>query len=372
MRELRGLGLIVLVLAALPACSSDGQDESPALSGVKAISAGFFHSCALLEDGTVSCWGAVHEERPVGASSFRSTTLALTVPSVADARSISAGFTHTCAALSDGRGACWGDVPFTGTPAHEVTDARFVAAGTTHDCALMADATVQCWGESTNLGLGSDPATRRFAGTVPDVSDATAIDVSSYSSCALLADGGVKCWGSTWFDGDTLSDESLAGGVWLMRTPTPRAVERLPSSTAIATGFQFYCAVLADTTVACWGRLPPRDSAPDAAASAYPVAVDGLVDVTAIAAGSDHVCALRSDGTISCWGSNTSGQLGDGSELSSAVPVLVKGIDSAIALSAGNTQTCALLANGTVSCWGDNGCPSCARSSIPQVVRTAP
>src|SRR3954468_8830302 len=112
----RGLGLILLLLTALPACSGDGADEAPppALSGVKAISAGYFHSCALREDGTVSCWGALPEERPVGATSFRSTTLALNLPGVVGALSISAGFTHTCAALSDGRGTCWGELPFSG------------------------------------------------------------------------------------------------------------------------------------------------------------------------------------------------------------------------------------------------------------------
>ena len=42
-----------------------------------------------------------------------------------------------------------------------------------------------------------------------------------------------------------------------------------------------------------------------------PVAVAGLSGVTAIAAGI-HTCALLADTTVRCWGNNASGELGDG------------------------------------------------------------
>ena len=58
MLRLRAAG-VMLLLAATPACSS-GEREAPALSGVTAISTGFDSNCALINDGSVRCWGFNH------------------------------------------------------------------------------------------------------------------------------------------------------------------------------------------------------------------------------------------------------------------------------------------------------------------------
>lgn len=48
----------------------------------------------------------------------------------------------------------------------------------------------------------------------------------------------------------------------------------------------------------------------------------GMPDIIAIAAGQFHSLALASDGTVWAWGNNLFGQLGDGTNVNSNVPVM--------------------------------------------------
>ncbi|HBE06182.1 MAG TPA: hypothetical protein DCY85_06795 [Firmicutes bacterium] len=52
--------------------------------------------------------------------------------------------------------------------------------------------------------------------------------------------------------------------------------------------------------------------------------VNGLNGVMAIAGGGYHTIALKADCSIWAWGSNSTGQLGDGSNANSSVPVAVQ------------------------------------------------
>ena len=76
---------------------------------------------------------------------------------------------------------------------------------------------------------------------------------------------------------------------------------------------------------------------------------------TQVAAGGNHSCALLADTTVKCWGYNGQGQLGNGTNTDSNTPVAVSGITGAAAIVAGSYHSCALLADTTVKCWGLNG-----------------
>lgn len=142
-------------------------------TGVVDITAGEYHTCALLRDGSVRCWG-YNSSGQLGDDSY---TERLTPVNVADLAtgviSVSAGRTHTCALLENGVVKCWGDnffgqigngppVPFLGrlrpvTVAGLGNEALKISAGGDHTCALLDSGLTKCWGSNIvgELGDGS-------------------------------------------------------------------------------------------------------------------------------------------------------------------------------------------------------------------------
>jgi alpha-tubulin suppressor-like RCC1 family protein len=91
------------------------------LAGVKAIGAGpelqGDTTCALLADGTVSCWG-LDNGGQLGNGSTMTAGTPVAVPGVRGAVAISVGSNGACALLSDSTLLCWGNV---GYPAEALT-----------------------------------------------------------------------------------------------------------------------------------------------------------------------------------------------------------------------------------------------------------
>ena len=87
----------------------------------------------------------------------------------------------------------------------------------------------------------------------------------------------------------------------------------MPNAIAVAGGFYSSAAIAADGHVWTWGTNSSGQLGDGTNTDrADPVAVVNLDRVVAIAAGSFHVLALRDDHTVWAWGLNQSGQLGNG------------------------------------------------------------
>lgn len=298
------------------------------------------------------------------ASSARSNPVSYIRP---PATSVTAGYQHSCAVLSDGTARCWGantigqlgdgsvitlfGESLTPVPVVTLTDATRLSAADGHTCATSASGTVTCWGDNHDgeLGHGSGPATSTPV-AVTGLTSATAVSTGAQNSCARRASGSVECWGNNSFG-------QLGNGSSVIQSTVPVVVTGITDATTVEVGDFYACAVLAGGTVKCWGNNGEGElgNGGTPITSSTPVSVTGITDAVAVSAGYRHACALRSTGAVSCWGDNPYGQLGNGTIASSSTPVPVSGLTDAVAISTGVVHSCALRVGGTVMCWGNNG-----------------
>ncbi len=235
----------------------------------QSLAAGSNHTCAVLDDQSVKCWGDNQNQqlgdgrftRGAFAGEMGDNLLPLGLPAV---RQLAAGSMHTCALINDGSVQCWGwergaeDPPIPAN--HPATIVNFgaslsafhMAAGGRHTCAALSDDTVRCWAVTQHADQPADPyVTVQFEG---DVAPALRLGVGGDRGCALFGDGSVQCW-------------SLA-----------ESDEKEPPATRV----QFGAGRSAIQLAAAGSRV------------------------------SRHGCALLDDGSVKCWGDNNRGQLGAG------------------------------------------------------------
>jgi alpha-tubulin suppressor-like RCC1 family protein len=336
-----------------------------ASSGVAAIAAGHYHSCALATGGGILCWGSNGEgELGDGTTTNRSTPTAVSGLGSGVA-AIAAGNGFTCALTTGGGVLCWGwngegelgdgttTRRLTPTPVSGLGNGvAAIATGAVHTCAVTTTGSVACWGWNGIGQLGDGRAIQHPTPTAVSglSSGVAALKAGQDHTCALTTGGGALCWGDNWFG-------QLGDGTTTIRS-TPTAVSGLGSGVAaIAAGDYHTCALTTGGGVLCWGWNGEGQLGDGTTTNrSTPVAVSGLGSgVAAIAAGGNHTCAVTTSGGALCWGRNGSGQLGDGTTTNRLTPTLVSGLGSGVAaIAAGSQHTCALTTSGGVVCWGSN------------------
>jgi alpha-tubulin suppressor-like RCC1 family protein len=330
------------------------------------IVAGDAHSLALLGDGSLQSWG-FNNYGQLGSGTVVSVAAPQTVAGLGGSvTAIAAGSGFSAVVLDDGTVRCWGYNNYgqlgNGTTTNSLTPVSVsglggtvsaIAAGTYHTLALMGDGTVKAWGNNGSGQLGNGSYTSSsLPVTVSGLSgQVTAIAAGYNFSLALLADGTVMAWG--------LNGSGQLGNGSYTTSPTPVAVGSLGGvATAIAAGAYHGAALLSDGTVKTWGNNGAGQlGIGTTIGNPLPQTVSSLGGAaSAIAAGDSHTVALLSDGSVKGWGDNSAGQLGTGTTTNSLVPVSVSGLGGTVtALAAGDYHTVVLLANGSLQAWGRNG-----------------
>jgi len=187
------------VVCTTPGVGALSGSVNPILSGATAIATGTDHACAVVQKGRVYCWGyqTGGQLGPLG-NMTGPTPKPVEVPMKLAARSIAAGRLHTCALMEDGTVWCWGFVPVTGPsgttqlsldPIPLVgprSKAIAVAAGGWHTCVLLDSGAVQCWGGG---GTGQQPR------LIPLKKRARTISAGLVHACVMLEDDTPICWG---------------------------------------------------------------------------------------------------------------------------------------------------------------------------------
>jgi len=368
----------------------------PGLSGVTAISLGLDHSCALIQNGQVYCWGW-NRYGQVGMGAVGDTayiTRPQLVADVANVVAITAGDNHTCVLQRSGDMRCWGDnysgqlgvSTVVGDTATSPTAALVtgvqnvvaIAAGGAHTCALLQRGDVTCWGWNNvgQVGNGAGGAAQDIVTPQPVVGHlgVTAVGVGANHICMVDNQGTVWCWGDNGF-----GQLGIGNQIGSSTRTLPSEVDAAANTIAVTTGANHTCALLVTNDLNCWGRNTigqlGNSFSGDLADSPVPYFVGNFVGVTAFAVGGDQSCAIVA-GQVYCWGDNQYGQIASepvGIGEFRTTPTPISGVTTAIDVVVGAQHVCALLESGTVTCWGRNnqhqlGYAGPEMSTIPQEV----
>ncbi len=317
------------------------------------------HTCAMFENGSVKCWGETsllgigYNDVDGFGDGYQETGEVLPylpLPVGRKVLDLEAGHRHTCAILDNSDITCWGDnsqgqlgigntsfigdavdeigdyLPITSTPSITSSTPSSLAMGWDHSCALFSNGEVYCWGDNSRgqLGIGSTSNVGDNPGEMganmapvdfPTGRTAVQITAGDDFTCAVLDNGDVACWGYN-------SDGQLGIGTTSNQGDSP-------------------------------GEMGDSMTITDINYNA----------VQAIDAGKDHVCALVSAARVKCWGANQAGQLGYGdtqsrgdglNEMGSNLALVNTGSQSIVDVSAGDGMTCTMNSISAVQCWGLN------------------
>ncbi|MEE8395026.1 MAG: RCC1 repeat-containing protein, partial [bacterium] len=132
---------------------------------------GYMHSCARMADGTARCWGygQIGQLGDGTNATYRTTAVVVLgidgIAAATTAQAITAGSDHTCALMADGTVLCWGQNDKgqvgnglaggnynTPQPVKGIVPgnpAVAISAGANHTCVLMAEGNMRCWGGYT-------------------------------------------------------------------------------------------------------------------------------------------------------------------------------------------------------------------------------
>ena len=397
-----------VLASAFPLGATAEQASQPGSVASAQLDAGRYHTCALLPGGSVRCWGFSREGElgyantvTVGDDETPGSAGPVDLGAGRTATAISSGDFHTCALLDGGSVRCWGFGANgrlgSGSEANVGDDehpgsvppvklgagrtAKALSSGGAHTCALLDDDSVRCWGFGYDGRLGYGNMDDVGDGETPDAAGpvdlgaghtATAISAGDFHTCALLDDATVRCWGIGasgqlgYGNGQRVGDDEAPGSVGPVNLGAGRTAR------AISAGGGETCAVLDGGSVRCWGfgrdgRLGYGNTASigddEAPGSVGPVNLGAGRTATAISVGDGSACARLDTSTIRCWGFGGDGRLGYRSTASigddeapgSVGPVNLGAGRRATAISLGSRHSCVRLDNEEVLCWGYGG-----------------
>ncbi|MEC7280167.1 MAG: hypothetical protein VXV98_09075, partial [Candidatus Thermoplasmatota archaeon] len=387
--------------------SGGGSSSSSAFAYANnKVSAKNQHTCAILDNGDLKCWGYDYYgqlgDGGGNTNAYAPSSTAIDLGTGRTAVAVSAGMNHTCAILDNGSLKCWGQSNYgklgnsgisgsqqspvavsgsntwdsstglsSGSGSGSSSSSSFayannkVSAGGKHTCAILGNGTLMCWGGDEAGQVGNGGANTGMHSTPVSVDVGTgrtalAVSAGYDHTCAILDNGNLSCWGS-----DSYGGLGVGGTVYGYEvSPTPVDLGTGRTAVAVSAGNKFTCAILDNGDLKCWG-LDSRGQLGDGggftntnAPSSTAIDLGTGRTAVAVSTGWEHACAILDNGILKCWGDDNFGTLGDGpssttyTDAPSSTPIDLGTGRTAVAVSAGGDHTCAILDNGDLKCWG--------------------
>lgn len=406
------IGLIVLCMVSFFAYSLP-KTAYAATETVKAVSTSNGSTCAIITDGSLKCWG----NNQYGQLGYDDTVnrggntgdlgrlSAVNLGLGRTATAVSVGDSHTCAILDNGKLKCWGynqygqlgydqyGVNLGANPGDMAAlgyvylgmgrTVNAVSVGGDHTCVILDNGKVKCWGVNAHGALGYDNFVWRGSsagdmaalGYVDLGAGRTAVSVSLGSgiSCAVLDTGDLKCWGSNDYGQLGTDNKTWVGGrSGDMAALNPINLGAGRTARAVATNGGTTCAILDTKALKCWGlntvgQLGYEDFV-DKGGNRGDMAALATVNLgvgrTAIAVSvANPTCVVLDNKSLKCWGDNTKGGLGqddtinrggNAGDMAALAAVNLGTSRTAKTVETGGTNTCAILDNNRLKCWGSN------------------
>lgn len=237
----------------------DGASE---VANVVGVTAGFHRTCAWNAEGEVFCWGAREYDPHRMIAEPRDLATPTRIDGLSHVKSVSLGGFHGCALIDDGSVRCWGanyfgqlgdgsEVPSDTPVRAEISGVTAIATGTHHTCAIAGDS-VLCWGADMvgQLGEASTGEHLSTPTVIPTIARAESIAAGGDHTCVKLRGRTApRCWGYN--DVGQVSP----GKPYIVRPPTiPAGVDDVIS---VASGAMRSCAIKTDGSLYCWGDAGP-------------------------------------------------------------------------------------------------------------------
>ena len=287
------------------------------------------HSCALLENKTLKCWGR-NDSGQLGAGINKIFSFEpVKVYGVSNAVDLDS----SCIVRATGKVACWGEVhkEISATPTElpNITNAIAISSTETKLCILFSTEKVACYPNIDRRRFDINDMYGNSRYEIRNLDDAIALSGGTRTGCALRSNGKVSCW----------SEESR--GI----NEGPSAIEISGISEAIdiavinANLTQEHCAVQNNGKLYCWQNI-----------SDQPLEITGISNIIDIAIDKHGLgligCALHKNGTVTCWEGRALETFGEFKS--------IEGVDSAESIIVDHRTACAILQSGKAVCWGAN------------------
>jgi alpha-tubulin suppressor-like RCC1 family protein len=279
------------------------------------------HTCALMTSNEVRCWGGnAYGQLGINSTQDKNTPQLVALQAVTD---VEVGGGHTCAIKNPGNLYCWGanysgqlgngnKINVLAPPSSSTTDGvTQVGLGGSHTCAVRPGTFQQCWGNNSHGQSGN--SSPGFTLLPATVSFGGGVALSEF---ALGANHTCALAGSALYCfGRNYSGEVGVNDSSTSSFETPQLLA-LNDVKSVSLGLTYWSGAVAgaDDAVYTWGAETDEclGNGPGGEFDIFAPTKIGLVGVKRLSLGYLHACALKTNGELVCWGNNVFGEVGDG------------------------------------------------------------